>query len=72
MTKRPIDFANDAWSKFNSELMCVDDECLKRAFAEVWRARGEADKSVANGVGMLERLGTVDRLPFSRSEKVSG
>ena len=61
MNKTPSDFARDAWVKFSNELACVDDVFLKRAFTLVWRARGDADKAIANNPDMLKRLDGVDR-----------
>jgi len=42
---------DEAWKLFSEKLACVDDECLRRAFAIAWNARGEVDRRAATRRG---------------------
>ena len=55
--------ASDVWTAFETELRCVDEEYLKRAFAIVWRGRGEADKAVVDDGPSHECIYAMDN-PF--------
>lgn len=57
---------NEAWRVFCAHLACVDEEYLKRAFADVWLIRGRADGLVATDAKIKRAIAKLDQLPFDR------
>ena len=54
----------DVWNKFCEELPCVDQEYLKRAFAGVWLARGEADTDTTNDAKAAKAIRRLHQMPW--------
>ena len=57
---------NEAWRVFCEHLPCVDEEYLKRAFADVWLTRGSADSLVTTDRKSKQAIRKLDQLPFDR------